>query len=329
MRQSFREIRYVDAGVEALQEEMRRDETILYIGQGIGPRGGNFRHTRGLWSEFGDDRVRDTGICELGATGVGIGAAMAGSRVVVDEVFLDFALEAMSQIIQQAATISYLSNGKIKVPVVIRSAMGAIRNAGAHHSHTFYSWFASTPGLKVILPATPYDVKGLLKTALREQGPVIFVEHKALYYSKGLVPEAEYEIPLGQAQICREGKDVTVVATSRMVNLALEAASILEKDGIYTEVVDPRTIVPLDTETIVASVRKTGRVVAVDEAPPLCGFASEIVAIACENCLNDLIAPPRRICSLPVPNPFSPVLENVMIPSVDRMVGEIRSVVKS
>ncbi len=329
MEQDVREIRYVDAGVEALHEEMRRDETIVYIGQGIGPRGGNFRQTRGLWDEFGDERVRDTGICELGATGVGIGAAMAGSRAIVDEVFLDFSLQAMTQIIQQAATTSYLSNGQIKVPIVIRGAMGALRNAGPHHSHTFYSWYASTPGLKVVLPATPYDVKGLLKTALREKGPVIFIEHKSLYNTKGPVPEVEYQIPFGEGRVCRKGEDVTVVATSWMVTLAIQAASTLEKEGIAVEVVDPRTIVPLDLKTIIESVRKTGRVVAVDEAPPMCSFASEILALACEHCLRQLKAPPRRVCSLPVPNPFSPPLENAMIPSADRIASEIRQMMNA
>ena len=171
MTEPGRVITYVDAGVEALREEMSRDSSIVYIGQGIGPRGGNFRQTKALWKEFGDDRLRDTGIVELGATGVAIGAAMAGTRTIVDEVFLDFALEAITQIVQQAANISYMSNGKIKAPVLVRGAMGAVRNAGAHHSHTFYNWFANTPGLKVVLPATPYDLKGLFKSSLREPGP--------------------------------------------------------------------------------------------------------------------------------------------------------------
>jgi len=327
--QPLREVRYVEAGVEALREEMRRDPTIIYIGQTVGPRGGNFRQTRGLWQEFGDDRLRDTGICELGATGVGIGAAMAGSRVVVDEVWFDFVLEAMSPIIQQAANISYLSNGKVKVPIVIRGAMGALRSAGAQHSHTFYNWFASTPGLKVVLPATPHDVKGLLKTALREDGPVIFIEHKSLYNTKGPVPDEEYLIPFGEASLCREGRDLTLVATSRMVILAVQAAEALDKQGISVEIVDPHTVVPLDVKTIIGSAKKTGRVVAVDEAPSMCSFASEILALLCEQCHNDLKAPPRRICSLPVPNPFSPPLEDAMIPSVDRIVREIRQMMEA
>jgi 2-oxoisovalerate dehydrogenase E1 component len=323
---STKELRYVDAGVEALQEEMRRDASIIYLGQGIGPRGGNFRQSRGLWQEFGDERVRDTGICELGTTGIGIGAAMSGSRAIVDEVFLDFSLEAMTQIIQQAATISYLSNGQMDVPVVIRGGMGAVRNTGAHHSHTFYNWFANTPGLKVVVPSTPHDVKGLLKTALREPCPVIFIEHKALYNIKGSVPVDEYTIPFGQARVCREGSDVTVVATSRMVHVSLEAAALLANEGVDIEVIDPRTVVPLDVESIVRSVRKTRRLVAVDESPETCSFASEIVATATERCFEVLRCAPRRVCAAPVPNPFSPVLENAMLPSPEKVAEQIRSI---
>jgi pyruvate dehydrogenase E1 component beta subunit len=324
MEAAMREVRYVDAGVEALREEMQRDETIVYIGQGIGPRGGNFCQTRGLWSEFGDDRVRDTGICELGATGIAIGAAMAGSRSIVDEVFLDFALEAMTQIIQQAANLSYSSNGKLRVPVVVRAAMGSVGAAGAHHSHMFYGWFASTPGLKVVTPSTPYDVKGLLKSALRDNNPVIFLEHKGLYNQKGMIPEGEYTVPLGEARIHREGKDITVVAISKMVGIALQAAEELAKEGISVEVIDPRSIVPLDRKTIANSIRKTGRLAVVDEAPAMCGFSGEIVTLACEECFDALDMPPFRICSLPVPNPFSPQLEREMIPSSARVISEIR-----
>jgi pyruvate/2-oxoglutarate/acetoin dehydrogenase E1 component len=322
--QILREVRYVDAGVEALREEMRRDGSIIYIGQGIGERGGNFRQTRGLWQEFGGARVRDTGICELGATGMAIGASMAGSRVIVDEVWFDFTLEAMTQIVQQAATTSYLTHGNIKMPLLIRAAMGALRSAGAHHSHTFYSFFASIPGLKVVLPAFPYDVKGLLKTALRERCPVMFIEHKALYNTKGPVPEEEYTIPFGEARVCREGQSVTVVSMSRMALFALEAAAILEKEGISVEVVDPRTIVPLDTETIIRSIRKTGRLLVVDEAPPVCNFANDIIALACAECFDSLVAPPAKVCSLAVPNPFSPPLENAMLPSPDKIAFNIR-----
>lgn len=324
-----RNISYADAGVEALREEMLRDQTIVYLGQGIGPRGGNFRQTRGLWDKFGDERLRDTPISELGTTGVAIGAAMAGSRAIVDEVFLDFSLEAMTQIIQQAANICYSSNGKIKAPVIVRAAMGAIRNAGAHHSHSFYSWFASTPGLKVVVPATPYDVKGLLKTSLRQNGPVMFIEHKGLYNTKGPVPSNDYLVPLGEARIHRSGTDVTLVAVSKMVSIGLEAASLLAHESISVEVVDPRTIVPLDRETIANSIRKTGRLVVVDEAPASCGFSGEVLALACEECFDALDAPPVRICSLHVPHPFSPPLEKEMIPSAERVAQSIRQMIST
>jgi acetoin:2,6-dichlorophenolindophenol oxidoreductase subunit beta len=329
MSEQGRVITYGEAGVEALREEMRRDSSIVYIGQGIGPRGGNFRQTKGLWKEFGDDRLRDTGIIELGATGAAIGAAMAGTRTVVDEVFLDFALEAITQIVQQAANISYMSNGKIKAPVVIRGAMGAVRNAGAHHSHTFYNWFANTPGLKVLLPATPYDLKGLFKSALREPGPVVLIEHKSLYNTKGVVPEEEYIVPLGDARIVRQGEDLTIIAMSRMVDLATKAAAALAQEGVSAEVIDPRSIVPLDRVKITNSIKKTGRLVVIDESPSYCSFAGELLAIAVEDCFDELRTTPKRICSLPVPNPFSPVLENQMIPSVERIVSEVHEMMKT
>jgi len=325
----MREITYGEAGVEALREEMARDSSIVYIGQGIGPRGGNFRQTRGLWKEFGDHRLRDTGICELGETGVAIGAAMNGCRAVVDEVFLDFILEAMTQVIQQAATIHYLSNGKIKVPVVIRGAMGSVRNAGAQHAHSFYAWFAHTPGLQVVVPSTPRDCKGLFKTALRQETPVLFIEHKALYNTKGDVPPDEFLIPFGEASVRRTGSDVTVIAVGRMVHIALEAAATLDKEGISAEVIDPRTIVPLDTDAILKSVRKTGKLAVVDEAPAMCGFSGEILALASEQALDSLDVPPRRICALHAPNPFSPPLENQMLPTPSKVAQAIRQMVRS
>ena len=319
-----REITYGDAGVEALAEEMRRDPSIVYIGQGIGPRGGNFRQTKGLWAEFGDHRLRDTGITELGETGLGIGAAMAGSRAIVDNVFLDFSLEAMTQIVQQAANAHFLSNGELKVPLMVRGSMGSVRNAGVQHSHTFYAWFAHIPGLKVVVPATPYDVKGLMKTALRDDCPVIFIEHKALYNIKGNVPAEEYLIPFGKANICRAGTTATLVAVGRMVHVALDAARILDQEGISLEVLDPRTIAPLDREGIAASIRKTTRVAVVEEAHASCGFSGEVFSVACEDCFDSLDAPPKRICARPAPNAFSPKLENRILPDVERVVTEIR-----
>jgi pyruvate dehydrogenase E1 component beta subunit len=222
-----------------------------------------------------------------------------------------------------------MSNGKIKAPVVIRGAMGAVRNAGAHHSHTFYNWFANTPGLKVVLPSNPYDLKGLFKTALRDPGPVAVIEHKSLYNTKCVVPEEEYLIPFGDARIVREGTDLTIIAMSRMVDLASKAAAALDFEGISAEVIDPRTIVPLDRQKITASIKKTGRLVVIDESPSSCSFAAELLAIAAEDCFDELQVPPRRINSLPVPNPFSPVLENQMIPTVERIVAEIHSMMKS
>lgn len=320
-------ITYAEAGVEAVREEMRRDASIFYMGQGIGPRGGNFQQSRGLWAEFGGERVRDTPIAERGQTGLGIGAALAGSHPIVDIVFLDFVLEAICEIIQQASTIHYISDGKFKVPVVIRAAGGGIRSTGPHHSHTFYSFFMHIPGLKVALPATPFDVKGLLKSTLRDENPVIFIEHKALYNIKGHVPEEEYLIPFGQAVVRRPGEQVTLVALSQMVHRAMAAAARLEQEGISVEVIDPRTLVPFDKETILTSVAKTGRLVIVDEAYASCGVSAEIAAIVGSEALYELDAPILRICTLPAPHAFSPSLDNYLVPSVDRIVSEVAALV--
>jgi acetoin:2,6-dichlorophenolindophenol oxidoreductase subunit beta len=323
---SQRIISYAEAGVEALREEMRRNANIIYFGQGVGPRGGNFQQSRGLWKEFGEQRVRDTPIAERGQTGLGIGASLAGSHPVVDIVFLDFVLEAICEIIQQASTIHYISNGTIKVPVVIRAAGGGVRSTGPHHSHTFYSFFMHIPGLKVALPSCPYDVKGLLKTTLRDENPVVFIEHKGLYNTTGHVPEEEYLIPFGKAVVRRPGEHVTLVALSLMVNKALQAAELLEKQGISVEVIDPRTLAPFDKETILNSVAKTGKLVILDEAYASCGVSAEIAAIVASEALYDLDAPIHRICCLPAPHAFSPSLDNYLVPSVDRVVGEIAGI---
>lgn len=324
----MREIRYVEAGAEALQEEMRRDASILYMGQGIGPREGNYKQSRGLWKEFGQHRVRDTPISELGQVGLGVGAAMAGARPVVDIVFLDMVMEAMGQIVEQAATIHYISNGKIRVPLVIRAAMGTVRSTGPHHSRCFYAWFAHIPGLKVVLPASAEDVKGLMKTAIRDEGPVMFIEHKFFYNKRGPVPEGEYTIPFGRAKVVRSGSDVTVVAVSLMVWKAVEAAEILLEDGIRVEVIDPRTVVPLDRDTILDSVKKTGRIVIVDEAQAFCGFSAEIAAMVGEHALDFLDAPIQRVCAKMTPHPFNPILENAMLPTVAGIVDAVRRVVR-
>ena len=324
-----REIQYVEAGVEALQEEMRRDASIFYIGQGIGPRGGNYKQSKGLCEEFSELRVRDTPISELGQVGIGVGSAMAGARPIVDLVFLDMIMEAMGQIVEQAATIHYTSNGRIKVPLVIRAAMGTVRCTGPHHSRCFYSWFAHIPGRKVVLPASPEDVKGLMKTAIRDDGPVMFIEHKYFYNKKGPVPEGEYLIPFGKAKICREGKHLTILAMSLMVWHALDAAAILAQDGIQVEVLDPRTIVPFDEVALLESVHKTGRLLIVDEAQLFCGFSAEASAIVTEKAFDDLDAPVRRLGALHTPHPFNPILEGAMLPTVDKIVAAARALLAS
>jgi pyruvate/2-oxoglutarate/acetoin dehydrogenase E1 component len=323
-----RMISYVEAGVEALREEMLRDPTIFYIGQGIGARGGNWQQTRGLCAEFGEERLRDTPISEVGQTGVGIGAAMAGSRPIVDIVFLDFMLEACGLLIQQASTTCYISNGKFKVPLVVRGAMGGVRSSGPHHSHSFYSFFVHIPGLEVVVPATPYDTKGLLKTAIRNDNPVLFLEHKALYGTKGPVPQEEYTIPFGKAAVRRSGKDVTLVAVSLMVLRALEAAEALAQQGISVEVIDPRTVAPLDREAILGSVAKTGRLAILDEAYAACGFSAEVAALVAEEALDELDAPVRRICTLPAPHAFSPSLDTYLQPTTDKIVRQVTQMIQ-
>lgn len=329
MASTTRQIQYVEAGVEALQEEFRRDPAVFYIGQGIGERGGNYKQSKGLWAEFGEARVRDTPISELGQTGLGVGAAMAGARPIVDIVFLDMVMEAMGQIVEQAATIHYTSNGRIRVPLVIRAAMGTVRCTGPHHSRCFYSWFAHIPGLKVVLPASAEDVKGLLKTAIRDDGPVMFIEHKFFYNKRGPVPEGEYVVPFGNARICREGKSLTILAMSLMVWHALDAADILAKEGIDVEVIDPRTIIPFDEEALLTSVHKTGRLLIVDEAQRFCGFSAEAAAIVAEKAFDDLDAPVRRLAALHTPHPFNQVLETEMLPSVDKIVNAARELMAS
>ena len=318
-----RTISYVEAGVEALREEMQRDPTVFYIGQGIGPRGGNWQQTRGLWAEFGEDRMHDTPISEIGQTGLGIGAAMAGSRPIVDIVFMDFMLETLGLLVQQASTTHYISNGKIKVPMGVRAAMGGVRSSGPHHSGSFYQFFGHIPGLEVVCPATPYDVKGLLKTAIRNDNPVLFLEHKALYGTKGVVPREEYLIPFGKASVRREGKDVTLVAVGIMVSRALEAAEVLAQKGVSVEVIDPRTVAPLDHEAIVNSVKKTGRLAIADEAYSAYGFSDEVAALVAEEALDELDTPVRRICALPAPHAFSPSLDTFLQPSAEKIVSEI------
>ncbi len=310
----MRKITYAEAINETLREMMRGDERIFIMGEDVGRYGGVFQVTKGLLDEFGEERVIDTPISEAGFVGAGVGAALTGMRPVVELMFIDFAALAMDQIVNQAAKIHYMFGGKAKIPLVIRTNIGAGRSAAAQHSQSLHAWFVHAPGLKVVLPSSPYDVKGLLVTAIEDDNPVMFIEHKMLYYSEGEVPEELYSIPFGKGEVKREGKDLTVVALSSMVGKALRAAEVLAKDGIDIEVVDPKTLVPLDEAIILDSVKKTGRLLVVDEGHKRCGIGAEIAAIVSEKAFDYLDAPILRLGSPDVPVPFSHPLEKAYIP---------------
>lgn len=320
----MKNITYRDAIKEALREEMLKSEDVFIMGEDVGIFGGIFGVTAGLINEFGEQRVLDTPISEAAIAGAAVGAAMLGMRPVAEIMFIDFITTAMDQIVNQAAKWHYMSGGKLKVPLVIRTTTGTGRRAGAQHSQSLEVLLAHIPGLKVVMPSNPYDAKGLLKSSILDDNPVIFIEHKMLYNEKGLIPEQEYFVPLGQAEVKRAGKDVTIVATSLMVKRSLEAAEILEKEGIEVEIIDPRTIRPLDTETILKSVEKTGRLVIVHEACTFCGFGAEIAAQVTERASYYLDAPIVRLGGWDVPVPFSPSLEDMVIPKVEEIVNSVR-----
>jgi pyruvate dehydrogenase E1 component beta subunit len=323
----MRNITFAEAIREALAEEMRRDPTVALWGLDVGPYGGAFAATVGLYDEFGPERVIDMPISEAGYVGAGVGAAMTGLRPVVELQFSDWITIASDMLINQAAKMRYMFGGEIAVPMVLRAPVGGYQAAAAQHSQSFESFFSFVPGLKVVLPATPYDVKGLLKSAIRDDNPVIFFEHKELYGTEGDVPEEEYTIPLGQADVKRQGSDVTVVAYSYMVPMSLRAAQSLAGEGIDVEVVDLRTVDPLDEETVLASLRKTHRLVIVQEVWRKCSVSSEIAAIAAEKALYYLDAPILRVTAQDVPNPFSPVLEAFVLPSEEKIAAAVRQVV--
>lgn len=310
----MRKITYAEAINETLREMMRGDERIFIMGEDVGRYGGVFQVTKGLLDEFGEERVIDTPISEAGFVGAGTGAALTGMRPVVELMFIDFTTLAMDQIVNQAAKIHYMFGGKARIPLVIRTNIGAGRSAAAQHSQSLHAWFVHAPGLKVILPSSPYDVKGLLVTAVEDDNPVMFIEHKMLYYTEGEVPEELYSIPFGKGEVKREGKDLTVVALSSMVGKALRAAEVLAKDGIDIEVVDPRTLVPLDEAIILDSVKKTGRLLVADEGHRRCGVGAEIAAMVSEKAFDYLDAPILRVASPDVPVPFSHPLEKAYIP---------------
>ena len=310
-----RELTFAQAIREALAEEMRRDSRVCIIGEDVAEAGTPFKVLSGLVEEFGTRRVIDTPISEPGFTGLGVGAAMTGLRPVVDIMFGDFLTLTMDQLVNQAAKVHYMSGGTWKVPMVLRTTLGATRRSAAQHSQSLHAWLSHVPGLKVALPSTPYDAKGMMKTAIRDDNPVVFFEDKMMYKLKGPVPEAEYTVPLGVADIKREGEDITLVATSSMVQVALGAAVLLQEIGISAEVVDPRTTWPLDEKTLIESAKKTSRVIVIDEGYGRYGVTGEIASTIAEGAFYSLEAPVKRMGAMHVPIPFSPPLEDVTVPT--------------
>ncbi|OQM46704.1 alpha-ketoacid dehydrogenase subunit beta [Anoxybacillus sp. UARK-01] len=325
----MREITYLEAVREAMSQEMRKNQDVYLLGEDIGVYGGAFGVTRGMIEEFGPERVRNTPISEAAIAGAAVGSALTGMRPILELQFSDFITIAMDQLVNQAAKLRYMYGGKGKVPMVVRTPAGSGTGAAAQHSQSLEAWMAHIPGLKVVQPSTAYDAKGLLKAAIDDDNPVIFYEHKLLYKTKSHVPEEPYSIPLGKADMKREGKDVTIVATAMMVHKALEAAKELEKEGIDVEIVDPRTLVPLDEETIVESVKKTGRVVVVHEAVKRGGYGGEIASIIAESeALDYLDAPIKRLGGLPVPIPYNPNLEKAAVPQVPDIIKAVKETVQ-
>ena len=322
----MRELTYTDAAREGLAEEMARDPMIFVVGEGIGSRGGNFNTTVGLHAMYGDMRLRDTPISERGFTGLCTGAAVLGARPVVDFMFLDFELDALGEIINQTSRLQWMSNGQVKVPIVLRGGIG-IASTGPHHSSSLFSVFMHIPGLHVVAPVFPKDAKGLLKTAIRMDDPVIFLEHKKLMKIKGPVPEEEYLTPFGKASVVRKGKDLTIVGISYPLIEAMKAADTLEEEGISAEIIDPRTLAPLDIETILDSVSKTHRLLIVDEDYSPCGAGAEISAQVTEQGFYELDAPIRRLNGAFIPAPISPPLEAAVVPNARSIAEAVRSLV--
>jgi acetoin:2,6-dichlorophenolindophenol oxidoreductase subunit beta len=317
-----RELTFGEAIREALAEELRRDSRVIILGEDVAEAGTPFKVLAGLVEEFGPERVIDTPISEAGFTGIGVGAAMTGMRPVVDIMFGDFITLTMDQMANQAAKVHYMSGGMWKVPMVMRTTLGATRRSAAQHSQSLHAWFCHIPGLKVVMPSTPYDAKGLLKTAIRDDNPVIVFEDKMMYKLKGPVPSEEYTIPLGKADIKRAGEDITIVATSSMVQVALGAAAMLEEIGISAEVVDPRTLWPLDEHTLVESAKKTSRAIVIDEGYARYGTTAELASVIAEGAFFQLDQPVTRLGAMHVPIPFSPPLEDATVPT-ERSVFDV------
>jgi len=321
---AVRELTFAQAIREALAEEMRRDERVCILGEDVAEAGTPFKVLSGLVEEFGTSRVIDTPISEAGFTGIGVGAAMTGMRPVVDIMFGDFLTLTMDQLVNQAAKVHYMSGGKWKVPMVLRTTLGATRRSAAQHSQSLHAWLSHVPGLKVVMPSTPYDAKGLLKSAIRDENPVIFFEDKMMYRQKGPVPTEEYTVPLGVADVKRPGKDITFVATSSMVEVALGAAALLETIGISAEVVDPRTTWPLDEKTLVDSAKKTSKAIVIDEGYGRYGVTGELASVIAEGAFYNLEAPVKRMGAMHVPIPFSPPLEDATVPTAQTVFEAAR-----
>ena len=321
---AVRELTIAQAVNEAFVEELRRDERVFVIGEDVAEAGTPFKVLAGLVEEFGPERIVDSPISEAGIAGLGVGAAMTGLRPVVDIMFGDFLTLVMDQLANQAAKTHYMSGGKLSVPLVLRTTLGATRRSAAQHSQSLQAWVAHIPGLKVVLPSTPYDAKGLLKSAIRDDNPVVFIEDKMDWRVTGPVPEGEYTVALGVADVKREGEDVTLVGTSSMVRVCLEAAELLAAEGISAEVVDPRTLTPLDEDTLVRSAEKTGRAIVVDEGHRRYGVTAELASVIAEGAFYHLDAPVRRLGALDVPVPFSPPLEDETVPTPARVAAAAR-----
>ncbi len=317
---------YREALNQAMREEMHRDETIVLMGEEVGYYNGAYKVSKGLLDEFGPKRVLDTPITELGFTGLGVGAAMAGVRPIVEMMTFNFSMLAIDQIVNSAAKMLYMSGGQFPIPMVVRGPGGAGHQLGAQHSQSLESWYCHVPGLKVVMPATPADAKGLLKTSIRDDNPVVFIESEVLYGTKGEVPDGEHLVPLGVADIKRAGRDVTLVAHSKMVFVALEAATDLANEGIEAEVVDPRTLRPLDTEAILNSVRKTNRVVVVEEGWEYCGVGAQFVDVIQREAFDYLDAPVLRVTGADVPMPYAKNLEHAALPDKEKVKEAVHRV---
>jgi 2-oxoisovalerate dehydrogenase E1 component len=322
----MRELTFTAAAREALAERMAVDPSIFVVGEGIGPRGGNFATTLGLYEKYGPLRLCDTPIVERGFVGMCCGAAMTGSRPIVDFMFVDFILDAMGELFNQVAKMQYMSSGRLRMPLILRGCIGIGSSAATHHSGSYYPIFAHIPGFRVVVPSNPYDAKGLFRTALRSDDPVLFLEHKNILHLKGPVPDEDddYMIPFGLANVARAGTDLTVVSLGLMLRKTLEVADKLAADGVSVEVIDPRTIAPLDMDTILASLKKTGRILVVDETFAPCGIGAEIIAQVNERGFDDLDAPPARLNGAHTPTPYSPTLEAAVVPSHEMIAQAIR-----